>query len=85
MDVTREADVIEEILRIYGYNFIEIPAKVYSSIAATEKPDPEKERINRSKKEFGGKLVTQYNYKRVDSSVYKLLKAGYKMVSSLRK
>jgi len=42
VDVTREADVIEEILRIYGYNFIEIPAKVYSSIAATEKPDPEK-------------------------------------------
>lgn len=42
VDVTREADVIEEILRIYGYNFIEIPTKVYSSIASTIKPDPEK-------------------------------------------
>ncbi|MCD4731117.1 MAG: phenylalanine--tRNA ligase subunit beta [Bacteroidales bacterium] len=42
VDVTREADVIEEILRIYGYNFIEIPEKVYSSIASTAKPDPEK-------------------------------------------
>lgn len=42
VDVTREADVIEEILRIYGYNFIEIPTKVYSSITSTAKPDPEK-------------------------------------------
>ncbi len=42
VDVTREADVIEEILRIYGYNFIEIPSKVYSSIASSAKPDPEK-------------------------------------------
>jgi len=42
VDVTREADVIEEILRIFGYNFIEIPEKVYSSISSTAKPDPEK-------------------------------------------
>jgi phenylalanyl-tRNA synthetase beta chain len=42
VDVTREADVIEEVLRIYGYNFVEIPEKVYSSISSTVKPDPEK-------------------------------------------
>ena len=42
VDVTREADVIEEILRIYGYNFIEIPEKVYSSVSPTVRPDPEK-------------------------------------------
>ena len=41
VDVTREADVIEEILRIYGYNNIEIPVKVNSSISHSVKPDPE--------------------------------------------
>jgi len=50
-----------------------------------KKPDSEKEKINKFKKEFGGKLVTQYNYKRVDSPVYKLLKAGYRVISSLRR
>lgn len=34
-DVTREADVAEEILRIYGYNNIEIPTRVKSSINYT--------------------------------------------------
>ena len=42
VDVTREADVIEEILRIYGYNNIEIPSKQNSSISYSVKPDPEK-------------------------------------------
>jgi phenylalanyl-tRNA synthetase beta chain len=32
VDVTREADVIEEILRIYGFNKIELPAKLNSSL-----------------------------------------------------
>jgi len=41
-DVTREADVIEEILRVYGYNNIEIPSKQNSSIAHPVKPDCEK-------------------------------------------
>jgi phenylalanyl-tRNA synthetase beta chain len=44
VDVTREADVIEEILRIYGYNNIEIPSKQNSSISYTIKPDPENTR-----------------------------------------
>ena len=42
VDVTREADVIEEILRIYGYNNIEISEEVHGSISYTGKPDPEK-------------------------------------------
>jgi len=41
-DVTREADVIEEILRVYGYNNVEIPSKQNSSIAHLVKPDREK-------------------------------------------
>ncbi len=42
VDVQREQDVIEEVLRIYGYNNIEIPATLNSSLAFAEKPDKEK-------------------------------------------
>jgi len=42
VDVTREADVIEEILRIYGYNNVEITNKVNSTLSYTPKPDQEK-------------------------------------------
>ncbi len=39
VDVQREADVIEEILRIYGFNNIETSLKVNSTIVYSEKPD----------------------------------------------
>lgn len=42
VDVQREQDVIEEVLRIYGYNNIEIPETLNSSIQFAEKPDKEK-------------------------------------------
>lgn len=42
VDITREADVIEEILRIYGYNNVEVPEAIYSSLSYTSKPDNEK-------------------------------------------
>lgn len=42
VDVKREADVIEEILRIYGYNNIEIPTQVKSALQTAEKPNPGK-------------------------------------------
>jgi len=42
VDVTREADVIEEVLRIFGYNAVPIPAKLNASISQFRKPDPEK-------------------------------------------
>ncbi|MBN3035407.1 MAG: phenylalanine--tRNA ligase subunit beta [Bacteroidales bacterium] len=38
VEVTREADVIEEILRIYGYDRVEIPGKLTSSLSHPEKP-----------------------------------------------
>lgn len=41
-DIIREADVIEEILRIYGYDFIEMPGQLRSSLSFSNKPDPEK-------------------------------------------
>lgn len=42
VDVTREVDVIEEILRVYGYNNIEIPQVLSSSLSYRSKPDKEK-------------------------------------------
>ncbi len=42
VDVTREVDVIEEILRIYGYNNVEIGNELHSSLAFIAKPDKEK-------------------------------------------
>jgi phenylalanyl-tRNA synthetase beta chain len=39
VDVTREADVIEEILRIYGYDNVEFSGNLNSSISYTQKPD----------------------------------------------
>ena len=44
VDVTRECDVIEDILRIYGYNNIELPGRMSASISTVVKPDPEKVR-----------------------------------------
>ncbi len=41
VDVTREVDVIEEILRIYGYNNIEIPSQIRASLNYSAKPDKE--------------------------------------------
>lgn len=41
VDVQREADVTEEILRIYGYNNIEISDTVHSSLSYQPKPDEE--------------------------------------------
>jgi len=42
VDVKREADVIEEILRIYGYNNIEVSKHVNSTLSYQEKPNKEK-------------------------------------------
>ncbi len=41
VDVQRQADITEDILRIYGYNNIEIQDKMVSSITASPKPNPE--------------------------------------------
>ena len=40
VDVTRDADVIEEILRIYGYNKIETPTIVNSVLSFAPYPNP---------------------------------------------
>ena len=42
VDVKKEADVIEEILRIYGYNNVEVSNHVNSTLSYPEKPNKEK-------------------------------------------
>jgi phenylalanyl-tRNA synthetase beta chain len=42
VDVEREADVVEEVMRIYGYNNVEMPTAVHSSLSYSHKPDPER-------------------------------------------
>ena len=41
VDVTREIDVIEEVLRIYGFNNVDIPEKLNTTITLSQKPDVE--------------------------------------------
>ena len=41
VDVMRECDVVEEILRIYGYNNIELPGSLRMSVNPSQQPDPE--------------------------------------------
>lgn len=42
VEVTREADIIEEILRVYGYNNVEFTDQVHSALSFSSKPNPEK-------------------------------------------
>lgn len=42
VDVTREADVVEEVLRIYGFNNVVLPTKLKTSLSHQAKPDLEK-------------------------------------------
>lgn len=42
VDVKREADVIEEVLRIYGFNKIPLPEKLNTSLSYADKPNKEK-------------------------------------------
>lgn len=39
-DVTREADVIEEILRIYGFNNVPVPGHIKTAVTIAPSPDP---------------------------------------------
>lgn len=69
VDVKREADVIEEILRIYGYNNIEIPSQVNSSLQTAEKPNPDKV------KDLVAEMLTAQGFNEIWSN--SLTKANY--------
>lgn len=42
VDVQRECDVVEDILRIYGYNNVEFPDKLNTNLSYGVKPDPQR-------------------------------------------
>ena len=50
VDVLREVDVIEEVLRIYGFNKVPLPEKLNTTLTLSSKPDLEK--IQASLSEF---------------------------------
>lgn len=50
VDVLREADVVEEVLRIFGFNNVPLPEKMNMSVGLFQKPDPEK--VQRTVAEF---------------------------------
>lgn len=50
VDVTREIDVVEEVLRIYGFNNVPLPEKLNTTITLRSKPDTDK--IQKSISEF---------------------------------
>ncbi|MBL7870873.1 MAG: phenylalanine--tRNA ligase subunit beta [Cyclobacteriaceae bacterium] len=76
VDVTQEADVVEEILRIYGFNKIEL-----TEIAGTDylAEFPEKD-INKFKKTLGGLLVANGFYEILTNS---LTNATYQQKNNL--
>lgn len=76
VDVTQEADVVEEILRIYGFNKIEL-----TEIAGTDylAEFPEKD-INKFKKALGGMLVGNGFYEILTNS---LTNAAYQQKNNL--
>ena len=39
VDITRDVDIVEEILRIYGYNNIKIPTQIRASLNTSVRPD----------------------------------------------
>ena len=41
VDVKRECDVVEDVLRIYGYNNIELPKRIHSSMGQIQHPEPD--------------------------------------------
>ncbi|SHE40670.1 phenylalanyl-tRNA synthetase beta subunit [Mariniphaga anaerophila] len=69
VDVKREADVIEEILRIYGYNNIEIPSLVKSSLQYAPHPNPDHLR------NLVAEMLTAQGFNEIWSN--SLTKAGY--------
>ena len=68
-DVLREIDVIEEVLRIYGFNEIEIGDQIRSTLSLSPQPDPEKLRtmvsellVGNGYFEMMGMSITQSKY-----------------------
>jgi len=74
VDVYRECDVVEEILRIYGYNNIELPQAMRMSVNAPQKPEPEQVRTTVSNFLAANGFVETMNNSLTKSDYYSKLK-----------
>ncbi|MBQ0025544.1 MAG: phenylalanine--tRNA ligase subunit beta [Bacteroidales bacterium] len=74
VDVLRECDVVEEVLRIYGYNNIELPANMKVSVNPSLHPDPENVRKTVSDFFAGRGFVEIMNNSLTKSDYYSRLK-----------
>ena len=75
VDVTRECDVVEEVLRIYGYNNVELPANMKMSVSPSEHPDPEVVRSTVSNLFAGWGFVEMMNNSLTRGDYYRDLKS----------
>jgi phenylalanyl-tRNA synthetase beta chain len=69
VDVNREADIIEEILRIYGYNNVPFSDSLKSSLSYTMKPDREK-MVNKFSDLLCGSGFTEIMSNSITASAY---------------
>ena len=67
VDVQRECDVIEDILRLYGYDNVEFPEKLNTSLAYSVKPNPEQLR-----RRIAEQLTAQGFYEILNNSLTKV-------------
>ena len=74
VDVTRECDVVEEILRIYGYDNIALPHHMKMSVAPSPVPDPEAVRNSISNFLASNGFVETMNNSLTKGDYYTLLK-----------
>ncbi|MCQ2153634.1 MAG: phenylalanine--tRNA ligase subunit beta [Bacteroidales bacterium] len=75
VDITRECDVVEEILRIYGYDNIAVPHHMKMSVNVTPSPDPETVRGSVSNLLAARGFVEIMNNSLTKSDYYKGLKS----------
>jgi phenylalanyl-tRNA synthetase beta chain len=74
VDVYRECDIVEEILRVYGYNNIELPQAMRMSVNAPQKPEPEQVRKSISDFLAANGFVETMNNSLTKSEYYSKLK-----------
>lgn len=82
VDVKREADVVEEVLRIYGFNNVPIPEKLNTSLSFQKKPDLEKIQHNIAEMLVGMGFIETLNNSLTKSSYSEQL--GGEVVQSAR-
>jgi phenylalanyl-tRNA synthetase beta chain len=83
VDVTRPADVVEEILRVYGYNNIGFPEKLQISASKMKNPDPENVRETISNILSSRGLRELLNNSLTKTAYYEQLK-GYEAEQSVK-